>query len=575
VFSFLFYLSALFAFPSSQREPTMFWPFCRNTVRPKMTFRFRPQITALEDRLVPSTITEFTLPPLTVGGQFGAGAVTAGPDGNVWFTDPFTNEIGRITPEGQVTEFTAPFGRAGVITAGPDGNLWFSTGDISARPAIGRVTPDGQFATFPIPDQLAGVAALTAGPDGNVWFTELIYPNEEKVGRITPTGQLTQFSITVPPGTSASPGSITTGPDGNLYFSHDGILASISPNGAIRDHIAENVPFAITTGPDGNIWASGPRFDPQTGVVVGDIIERISPQTGSVTTFNVGTASGSASSISAGPDGNLWFTEPDADEIGRITPSGQITLFNVPTAGSEPTGIVAGPNGNIWFTEAASRHIGEYFLTGTPPQPAAPTTTALAVDVSAPQVGQPVHLTATVASAAGTPAGTVTFFDGTSAIGTASLNATGQAALSAAFKTSGSHSVTAVFNGTAEFAPSQSAALKEAVSEAVTTTTLAASANPAPVGHTLVLTVTVTPAFTGAGAPTGTIMLRDGTNVLAIAELDSSGKAVFTFIPGQVIRNGRTRITILPRGIHHLTAEYSGDGNFAFSRSSQVNLTVV
>src|SRR5262249_13315582 len=180
--------------------------------------------------------------------------------------------------------------------------------------------------------------------------------------------------------------------DGNLYFSHDGVLASISPNGVIRDDIADNVPLDITTGPDGYIWASGPRFDPQTGAVVGDMIERISPQTGSVTTFNVGTTSGSRSSISAGPDGNLWFTEPDSNEIGRITPAGQITLFHVPTSGSQPTGIVAGPNRNIWFTEAASRHVGEYFLTGSPPAAAAPTTAALATDVRAPSVGESIDL---------------------------------------------------------------------------------------------------------------------------------------------------------------------------------------
>src|SRR5262249_23140257 len=159
----------------------------------------------------------------------------------------------------------------------------------------------------------------------------------------------------------------------------------------------------ITTGPDGNIWASGPRFDSQTGAVVGDMIERISPQTGSVTAFNVGTTSSSPSSISAGPDGNLWFTEPDANEIGRITPAGQRTPFHLPTPGSQPTGIVAARNGNIWFTEGGSGHIAEYFLIGTPPAVATPTTTVLATDDSAPSVGQMVHLTATVASTTGTP----------------------------------------------------------------------------------------------------------------------------------------------------------------------------
>src|SRR5262249_26095125 len=288
------------------------------------------------------------------------------------------------------------------------------------------------------------------------------YPTGEKVGRITPTGQITEFTIPVPPGVSGRAGGITTGPDGNLWFAHDGILATITPAGALRDHVAENVPNAITTGPDWTIWAYGTRFGPQTGAEIGDVVERIS-LSGSVTTFNVGTTSGAPSAISAGPDGNLWFTEPDANQIGRITPAGQITLFTAPTPGSQPTGITAGPNGNIWFTEAASRLIGEHFLTGTPPAAAAPTTTALAADVSAPAVGQPVHLTATVASAAGTPSGTVTFFDGNTALGTVSLDAGGKAVLTTAFGTAGSHTLTAVFNGTADFAPSRSAALNEAV----------------------------------------------------------------------------------------------------------------
>src|SRR5262249_29412760 len=201
------------------------------------------------------------------------------------------------------------------------------------------------------------------------------------------------------------------------WFLHDGILAQLTPTGSLRDHVADNVGVAITAGPDGNLWTAGTRFDTQTGAVLGDFIDRISLN-GSVTTFDVGTTNMSPESLQAGPDGNLWFTEPDANQIGRITPTGQLTLFTVPTPGSQPTGITAGPNGNVWFTEAASRHIGEYFLVGAPPATAAPTTTALAIDVSAPAVGQAVRLTATVTSAAGTPGGTVTFFDGPTAIGT-------------------------------------------------------------------------------------------------------------------------------------------------------------
>ena len=49
-----------------------------------------------------------------------------------------------------------------------------------------------------------------------------------------------------------------------------------------------------------------------------------------VTEFVVPTTASDISSITAGPDGNLWFTEFDTNKIGRITPAGVFTEFVVP-----------------------------------------------------------------------------------------------------------------------------------------------------------------------------------------------------------------------------------------------------
>jgi virginiamycin B lyase len=74
---------------------------------------------------------------------------------------------------------------------------------------------------------------------------------------------------------------------------------------------------------------------------------------------NVGVPQG----ITAGPDGNLWFTYQDfttnANAIGRITTSGAITLTPTPSANSGPTDITPGPDGNMWFTEAIG-NIGKF-----------------------------------------------------------------------------------------------------------------------------------------------------------------------------------------------------------------------
>src|SRR5262249_40697056 len=159
------------------------------------------------------------------------------------------------------------------------------------------------------------------------------------VGRITPAGQITEFTIPVPSGVHAvSIGSITTGPDGNLWFVHDGILARISPTGDLTDHVAEVGDAGIVAGPDGNLWASGAVVDPQTGQTVSGFIDRIS-LTGSITQLDLTSPDNTPGSITVGPDGNLWFTQPSVDQIGRITPAGQVSVFPVPTEFSEPTAI--------------------------------------------------------------------------------------------------------------------------------------------------------------------------------------------------------------------------------------------
>src|ERR1700687_4314651 len=89
-------------------------------------------------------VTEFSA-GITAGADLRA--ITAGPDGNLWFAE-FANKIGRITPLGVVTEFSTgitafafPFG----ITAGPDANLWFT--EVNGT-RIGRITPLGVVTEF-------------------------------------------------------------------------------------------------------------------------------------------------------------------------------------------------------------------------------------------------------------------------------------------------------------------------------------------------------------------------------------------------------------------------------------------
>jgi virginiamycin B lyase len=87
--------------------------------------------------ILPAQITIVEFPVATAGsGPFG---ITDGPDGNIWFAEQYGNKVGRITPNGVITEFGFPGFLLGIIP-GSDGNIWFTDG---AGKSIGRITTDG------------------------------------------------------------------------------------------------------------------------------------------------------------------------------------------------------------------------------------------------------------------------------------------------------------------------------------------------------------------------------------------------------------------------------------------------
>jgi hypothetical protein len=124
---------------------------------------------------------------------------------------------------------------------------------------------------------------------------------------------------------------------------------------------ANSFPSRITAGPDGNLW-----FTEYNGARIG----RITPL-GVITEFSAGiTARAGPAGITAGPDGNLWFTEASAKQIGRITPLGIVTEFSTGiAAGAWLGGIAAGPDGSLWFTEYVGKRIGRITtgVTAAPP----------------------------------------------------------------------------------------------------------------------------------------------------------------------------------------------------------------
>ena len=170
--------------------------------------------------------------------------------------------------------------------------------------------------------------------------------------------------------------------------------------------------------------------------------------------------------------------------------------------------------GNVESTETLNFSVGSS------------TTTVVTSSVNPSQFYQGVAFTATVSSVSGTPTGTVTFYDGTTQLGVATLSA-GKATLKPVTLQLGSRSITATYSGNANFAASTSPVFTQTVVKASTITTLTSAPNPSALRQTVTFTATVTGDF--GGSPAGTVSFKNGTTVLGSGTVNTSThKATFT-----------------------------------------------
>src|SRR5439155_6601256 len=177
-----------------------------------------------------------------------------------------------------------------------------------------------------------------------------------------------------------------------------------------------------------------------------------------------------------------------------------------------------------------------------------------------------VTFTATVApGGAGTPTGTVSFFDGGASIGQGMLTIM-SGVTTATFGTSslavGSHPITASYLGDGSFASSSgSLASGQVVNKAGTTLAVNSSVNPSISGQAVTFTATVSvtgPGSTAAGNPTGTVNFFDGGTNIGQGMLSTSGATTTASL-------STSSLTV---ATHTITASYIGDGNFSGSNGT-------
>ena len=271
---------------------------------------------------------------------------------------------------------------------------------------------------------------------------------------------------------------------------------------------------------------------------------------------------GIIASLAAFPSGTVTFLDVTTGVTLGTVPLNSIGVATLTTTAITSLGsnsIMATYNGDTNYSgvsSSATVSVGIYNVTST----------TLSVATGTYYVGSSIPLTATV-----TPvrSASVSFYDGTIYLGSATSDpTTGIATLFTSALTAGSHTLKAIFAGTASSVTS-SGTTTLSVLQNLTALYLETS-NTGTATQALSIAARVTRNPNSGSVPavplTGTVTFFDGST--------SIGTSTPVLIPGGYASYLATLSATLSRGVHTLTATYSGDANYAPAASASITATI-
>jgi sugar lactone lactonase YvrE len=261
---------------------------------------------------------------------------------------------------------------------------------------------------------------------------------------------------------------------------------------------------------------------------------------------------GTVTGWTTAPVGVISFTD-------GLTPLGSAMLSNGSAHFTVPSLAVGVHNIMATFAGDANDFTSQYSFVQT--IDLAPTSTILVTSNAIVQFATPITLTATVTgTSVSTPTGNVNFMDRTTVLATVSLNALGVAVYVNSSLTAGTHTITAAYQGDADYAASTSTQIiTETISQTPTATALSTNMVSTISGRPVLLAATVT--AVGGSLPTGTIAFMNGNILLGAANL-GHGMASLS-------------VSNLNVGTDDVSAIYSGDSNDVTSRSQPIAISVL
>jgi sugar lactone lactonase YvrE len=447
------------------------------------------------------------------------------------FTVAVTSQTG--IPQGSVN-FTDNGNAIGSATLGATGTASFSTSGLSVG-------------THQIVATYAGSTNYTTSTSSAV--QQVVVPAATATALTSslnpaPVGQTVTFTATISSKSSIAAGGTVSFTDGGTALGS----AVVAANGTAT-FATSSLAFGVHT--IVAIYSGDTNHGTSTSSSLSEKI--VQPST------DILTSSANPSVVGA----NVTFTAQIAG-VGSVVPTGTVTFSD----GVTPLGVVTVNATGAATFQTAALVVGSHPITAaysgdptyavasaalTQVVQTATTQTALTASANPATYAATLTLTATVTSAGSIATGPVTFVDGGTTLGTATLNAAGVATFTTSTLIPGAHSIVANYPGDGRANASSSSPLAISVKE-TTQAVLTSNANPALALNSIILTTTVTNA--GVGVPTGAVTFTDGSTSLGSATLNASGIAALT-VPQLLV------------GTHPITASYAGDGsNFASSAAA-------
>ncbi|HXW76768.1 MAG TPA: hypothetical protein VEJ20_05090 [Candidatus Eremiobacteraceae bacterium] len=321
----------------------------------------------LAPTLPPASVIEYNI-PTAASLPFG---IAEGSNGNMWFSENATGKIGQVTPSGAINEVALPSGNSSEpedIANGPNGDVWFVE---SGASKIGVIDPSDSelVAEYTTPSANAGPVGMASDPtNGDVmWFAEY---NTGELCSVSGAGVIACYAIT---GTGVAPApddvTVTNNPNNSgtpavwfLDVSNNAVGVMTFPGPTFTEYgipTADSIPEFLTVGPDGNIWFTEGNTDNIGRLTITgtpSIEEVQTPSSAEIQTVPWG--------ITVSPEDNeIWVAESNAGQVARVTTGFVITEYGIPAdaagEGTTAVDVAPGPDTSggaaedLWFTDGS------------------------------------------------------------------------------------------------------------------------------------------------------------------------------------------------------------------------------